>query len=263
MILRGGSVVVSDLLEQLAELEHEQWEAWSKSLARSEHLSKERIERWEKLWVPYELLPFAEQEKDRSWAKEVLKIVDSKICEREIINQDYRQEIFQAKDEVITKLRGALEEIDATLGCFEKLGRTGIDRVQLNEPYIDCLEAENRRLCSRVNYLVDHKNDIKSEKEELEARIENLLEQIADLSDDVNKRVARIAELEGDSYLLIDVEETITKLREALEFYANDTSYRSKHGGHIENRNFHSKIGQDCGQKARTALKECFGEENE
>jgi len=44
------------------------------------------------------------------------------------------------------------------------------------------------------------------------------------------------------------------KLREALEFYANNDSYRSKSGGHIQNKSFHSKIGQDCGINAREAL---------
>jgi len=36
-----------------------------------------------------------------------------------------------------------------------------------------------------------------------------------------------------------------------IEFYADSNSYRSKHGGHIENKNFRSGIGQDCGEKAR------------
>jgi len=46
------------------------------------------------------------------------------------------------------------------------------------------------------------------------------------------------------------------KYRKALEFYASNNSYKSKHGGHIENKNFHSAIGRDCGKIARQALKE-------
>lgn len=70
-------------------------------------------------------------------------------------------------------------------------------------------------------------------------------------------------ECDGKGYLLdmnpddfMDWEENkrITELKEVLKFCADDKSYRSKHGGHIENKNFHSPIGQDCGLRARKAL---------
>jgi hypothetical protein len=59
-----------DLLEQLAELEHEQWLAWSKAVAGE--VSAERRRRWEACWVPYAALPEGVKEQDRVWARKVL-----------------------------------------------------------------------------------------------------------------------------------------------------------------------------------------------
>lgn len=40
-----------EIREGLAELEHEQWIKWSKSVASE--VSPERRARWELLWIPY------------------------------------------------------------------------------------------------------------------------------------------------------------------------------------------------------------------
>lgn len=50
--------------------------------------------------------------------------------------------------------------------------------------------------------------------------------------------------------------EMILKLIGGLRFYADDNSYRSKMGGHIQNKNFNSAIGRDCGLKATQILEE-------
>jgi hypothetical protein len=63
------------LLEALAALEHDQWVEWSKSIAKSEKLSPERMARWEKLWVPYDQLTEEQKEQDRVWARKVLDII--------------------------------------------------------------------------------------------------------------------------------------------------------------------------------------------
>lgn len=57
-------------IERMAEVEHEQWMAWSKKVAPE--VSPERRARWEKSWVPYRDLPEAEKEKDREWARKAL-----------------------------------------------------------------------------------------------------------------------------------------------------------------------------------------------
>jgi hypothetical protein len=58
-------------VERVAEIEHEQWTAWSKGVAPE--VSPERQARWRKLWVPYSALPEAEKEKDREWARRALE----------------------------------------------------------------------------------------------------------------------------------------------------------------------------------------------
>lgn len=63
------------MLEELAEIEHEQWIAWSNNIASRENLSKERLERWEKLWIPYSELSEEMKEENRKWARKVVDFV--------------------------------------------------------------------------------------------------------------------------------------------------------------------------------------------
>lgn len=65
----------NDLLESLASLEHDQWVEWAKNIIKSENISKERVERWKKLFVPYENLSDDMKEKDREWGRKVLSII--------------------------------------------------------------------------------------------------------------------------------------------------------------------------------------------
>ena len=64
----------ADLLERLAELEHEQWMQWSKAVA--DEVSSERRARWEKYWVPYDQLPEEVKEQDRVWARRALEALN-------------------------------------------------------------------------------------------------------------------------------------------------------------------------------------------
>ena len=63
-------------LEKLAEIEHQQWMEWSKSVAPE--VSKERRKRWEKLWVPYSELSEEMKEEDRKYARKALKVWSDK-----------------------------------------------------------------------------------------------------------------------------------------------------------------------------------------
>lgn len=66
-------------LEQLASLEHDQWMEWAKSLLKAEPgISKERKERWEKLFVPYKDLSESSKEQDRVYARKALEIINGK-----------------------------------------------------------------------------------------------------------------------------------------------------------------------------------------
>lgn len=67
-------VVKADELERLAALEHEQWEAWTRSLAERGDVPAGLVEHWRTNWVPYGALPEAEKEKDREWARRALSI---------------------------------------------------------------------------------------------------------------------------------------------------------------------------------------------
>jgi len=66
-------------LEKLAELEHEQWVFWTRNLVKSldkkEILSKKRLERWKKEWIPYKNLRDSTKDFDRRWAKRVIKVM--------------------------------------------------------------------------------------------------------------------------------------------------------------------------------------------
>ena len=63
------------ILERVAALEHEQWMAWSKNVAETETISGDRLERWTRLWIPYEELSEEMRERDRVWARKAIKII--------------------------------------------------------------------------------------------------------------------------------------------------------------------------------------------
>lgn len=67
---------MSDVLEQLAELEHNKWVRWARHILSEEEISTQRVQRWARLFVPYNELSEQEKEKDRVLAKEVLRIVE-------------------------------------------------------------------------------------------------------------------------------------------------------------------------------------------
>lgn len=68
-----------ELVEKLAELEHNQWVEWSKDLAAKEKLSPERLARWKQFWVPYTKLPEDVKEQDRIWARKVIVVVRTRL----------------------------------------------------------------------------------------------------------------------------------------------------------------------------------------
>jgi len=86
----------NQLREFLADIEHQQWICWSKSLTKELILIRDRIvnphtnhehtydiinnrlKRWEKLWKPYKKLTFDEKEQDREWADKILDNLPSK-----------------------------------------------------------------------------------------------------------------------------------------------------------------------------------------
>jgi hypothetical protein len=66
--------VLVDSIERLSAIEHEQWIEWSKNITSTEpNLSFDRVERWSKLWIPYEQLSEDMKEHDRKWANKIIE----------------------------------------------------------------------------------------------------------------------------------------------------------------------------------------------
>ena len=85
---------MDELLERLSELEHVQWQNWSKSVSGdlkrlielcdkfSDNLNeeekefinsqKERLIRWEGMWIPYDELSEDLKELDRNYARKIM-----------------------------------------------------------------------------------------------------------------------------------------------------------------------------------------------
>jgi len=66
-----------EMLEKLAELEHEQWIEWSKAIAPEINIGcySEHLKRWNEWWVPYSRLTEEVKEYDRVWARKVLGVL--------------------------------------------------------------------------------------------------------------------------------------------------------------------------------------------
>jgi len=64
-----------ELLEKLAELEHEQWMKWASVIMRYEKLTQDRVNRWNSLMVPYSQLTESSKEHDREWARKIIPII--------------------------------------------------------------------------------------------------------------------------------------------------------------------------------------------
>jgi hypothetical protein len=62
-----------DLVEALAEIEHEQWMHWSQAVA--ENVSISTRAKWQPSWAAYSALPEDLKEADRVWARKVVTLL--------------------------------------------------------------------------------------------------------------------------------------------------------------------------------------------
>lgn len=67
-------MVNNELIEKLAEIEHEQWMLWAKSVHNE--VSSERKKRWQSYYVNYNELPEEVKEQDRVFARKVMEVLD-------------------------------------------------------------------------------------------------------------------------------------------------------------------------------------------
>jgi len=65
---------MEQLVEALADLEHEQWIHWAQAV--KEEVSEERRGRWEEFFKPYSQLPHEVKHHDRVWAKKVIEALE-------------------------------------------------------------------------------------------------------------------------------------------------------------------------------------------
>lgn len=77
------------IIDKLAYLEHEQWIEWSKQIAKTEKISPERLARWRKMWVAYDLLTEEQKEQDKKYARKLLPIIRTYIqqAQKEAVNK--------------------------------------------------------------------------------------------------------------------------------------------------------------------------------
>jgi hypothetical protein len=65
-----------EVIEKLAELEHEQWMKWAKDILETEDITEERSKRWKKeSFKPYKDLTEEQKDMDREWAKKAYNII--------------------------------------------------------------------------------------------------------------------------------------------------------------------------------------------
>jgi len=74
--MRSEEEIRANVIEQLAELEHEQWSTWvSILIAQEDNLSSQRLERYERLSkTEYRDLTEKEKDADRHWAEKAFNI---------------------------------------------------------------------------------------------------------------------------------------------------------------------------------------------
>ena len=73
--MRSEEEIRAELIEALANLEHEQWCAWAYEVGRTESISEERICRWNRLLTTaYTMLSEEEKEQDRIWARKAYEL---------------------------------------------------------------------------------------------------------------------------------------------------------------------------------------------
>ena len=65
-------MLVEQLIERLAALEHEQWMQWAETIMAKESISEERRKRWAGYMVPYADLSEEAKQQDRKWARRVV-----------------------------------------------------------------------------------------------------------------------------------------------------------------------------------------------
>jgi transketolase len=115
------NLIQKALLEKIAKLTHTEWKKWSKELAKSENLSKEKLNSWKKLWTNYSKLPKSEKEKDLIWANKFMEI----IMPNELTQTKAKKSRKDKKNtkKVITKLEKTNTKVLTKVSLYSKLDK--------------------------------------------------------------------------------------------------------------------------------------------
>lgn len=89
------------VIEQLAELEHQQWVEWAITIMKQEPISEERRERWMKYLCAYNELSEDVKEHDRKWARRVYKVVDKAMREAYQKGKRDQEKLWKLKKNMI------------------------------------------------------------------------------------------------------------------------------------------------------------------
>ncbi len=68
-------ITKNELLEKLAELEHQQWMSWVRAVGND--VTPQQQAKWAPLMIPYSELLENSKEQDREWARKVLEIISA------------------------------------------------------------------------------------------------------------------------------------------------------------------------------------------
>jgi hypothetical protein len=104
----------SQLLEALADLEHQQWMEWAKTLMEKEPISQARRDRWAGFMVPYSVLPESVKEHDRVWARKAIALLRELVAASDF--DRVRRELDRVRAEC-SGLHSLVWAIARGLGC--------------------------------------------------------------------------------------------------------------------------------------------------
>lgn len=96
-----------EFLEILAELEHNQWVHWTQNIVNFEKISEDTQDKWAGLWRPYDNLKEEDKEKDRKFARLVIKefknLVNGMSCSEKETSLNFKVRLINILNKEIKK----------------------------------------------------------------------------------------------------------------------------------------------------------------
>jgi hypothetical protein len=284
---------MNELLEKLSNLEHEQWVKWSKTIAKTETISDERVLRWADCWVPYSDLSEEMKDHDRKWAHKSLDVIKPHIEHLEenkqfLLEKNKRLEAHNkeleevvkkhivldaTRENILTQIRNErmgnsksktanykrrAENLEKRIKALEEISK-------LNLEAYSKLEAENKILEQQANHDAQSYAASSLENKELKARIKELEEthrmQLAGISVISNCNTAdslkKQSMSEGNPYWSVAFGDVVIMMKREIKAIETITKLKEV----LEYVVTESGTSTNYNLKARTTLQEVFGDE--